>query len=48
MIVSVPADGLPQVRVAAGPPCRTPLLDQVQPVDQGRRQPAAAVPGGSR
>ena len=47
MIVSVPADGLPQVRVAAGPPCRTPLLDQAS-LWTTAAPAAAAVPGGSR
>lgn len=47
MIVSVPARGLPQVRVAAGPPCTTPLLDQAglwsSPAPAG-----TAIPGRSR
>ena len=47
MIVSVPADGLPGVRVAAGPPCRTPLLDQAG-LWTAAAPAAAAAPGGSR
>jgi uncharacterized protein with NRDE domain len=47
MIVSVPSDGLPEVQVAAGPPCTAELLDRTglwtSPVPA-----VAAVPGGSR
>jgi uncharacterized protein with NRDE domain len=47
MIVSVPAEGRPEVQVAAGPPCTAPLLDRtslwVSPAPA-----AAAAPGGSR
>jgi len=47
MIVSVPADGLPQVRVAAGPPCATPLVDQAR-LWRGPVPAPAAIPGRSR
>ena len=47
MIVSVPADGLPRVQVAAGPPCTAELLDRTS-LWTSPAPAAAAVPGGSR
>ena len=47
MIVSVPADGLPQVQVAAGAPCRTPLLDRTS-LWTSPAPAAVAAPGGPR
>ena len=43
MIVGVPAAGWPEVRVASGPPCRTPLRD----VAGLWQRPAAAGPGAA-
>jgi uncharacterized protein with NRDE domain len=47
MVVSVPADGLPQVQVAVGAPCSTPLLDQVG-LWSSPASASAAIPGRSR
>lgn len=47
MVVSVPADGLPQVQVAAGPLCTSPLLDQARLWDSPAPA-SAAIPGRSR
>ncbi len=47
MIVSVPATGLPTVRVAAGAPCTAPLLDQTS-LWASPASAAAAAPGDSR
>lgn len=47
MIVSVPAAGLPRMRVASGPPCTAPLLDRTSLWTSPASAPAA-VPGGSR
>ena len=47
MIVSVPGDGLPEVRVAAGAPCTAELLDQSS-LWTSAAPAATAVPGGLR
>ena len=47
MIVSVPADGLPEVQVAAGPPCTAELLDRTS-LWTSPAPAAAAAPGGPR